>query len=68
MIKLTALWYNKTKDGKDYLSGYLGDAKINIFFNTSKQTEKSPDATIYLAEKVKKEDKKEEISESELPF
>jgi hypothetical protein len=49
-IPLAGLWRNETKDGKTYLSGYLGEAKILIFPNGFKETEKQPDYRMYLVE------------------
>ena len=60
MIKLGGMWKNKTKDGKTYLSGYLGDAKLLVFPNSFKLPDneadaKKPDYILYVAAKEKKE-------------
>ena len=73
MIKITGLWENEGKSGK-YLSGYMGEAKVLIFFTQDKKNPKAPDASLYIAEGKKKEEtKKEEVVEQivegeELPF
>lgn len=50
-IELCALWENKTKDGKTYLSGNLGNNKVLVFKNTHKKNEKEPDYRVLLAKK-----------------
>lgn len=55
MIKLTALWTNKDKEGKTYLSGYLGDTRLVVFTNGYKKQEKEPDWIVYVDEKKKPE-------------
>lgn len=54
MIGIGGLWKNTSKDGKEYLSGNFGDAKILIFPNDKKGNEKAPDYRMVLAEKTKK--------------
>lgn len=50
LVQVCALWKNKTKEGKDYLSGYLGDAKVLIFANKHKRAgSKDPDCHMYLS-------------------
>lgn len=49
MIPLGGLWVNETKDGQQYLSGYLGQAKLLIFINQYKQEDKHPDYVMYVA-------------------
>ena len=53
MVKLTGLWKN-TKDGKTYLSGSLGTARVLVFPNDHKKTEKDPDFNLVLAPKEEK--------------
>jgi len=66
MIKLTGLWKNKTKDGKQYLTGGLGyGAKILIFPNSYKEKESDPDYIAYIAAK---EQKDEAVENDEIPF
>jgi uncharacterized protein (DUF736 family) len=55
MIEIAGLWKNKSKDGKVYLSGYFGNAKVLVFPNSHKQEgEKSPDYRMYVAPKAEK--------------
>jgi len=46
--KLTGLWKNKTKDGKTYLSGTIGLARLLVLPNDFKKTEKDPDYNVVL--------------------
>jgi len=55
MINLCGLWKNTTKDGREYFSGNLGDAKVLIFTNDKKGNDKAPDFRMCLAEKTKKD-------------
>lgn len=49
-IKLGGLWLNKTKDGREYLSGRLSPTvKILIFKNDFKSTDTQPSHVMYLA-------------------
>jgi hypothetical protein len=66
MNKFFALWVNKSKDGKQYMSGTLGDMKIMIFKNDRKEKENQPDYVAYLAPKERKEQQQQEAEES--PF
>ncbi len=50
MIALGGLWKNKSKAGRNYLSGKLSPTvKIMIFANGFKETENQPDYQMYLA-------------------
>lgn len=56
MIELCALWLNETKDGKKYMSGNLGNAKLMLFKNDYKKPgSKEPDYRLFLDEKPKEE-------------
>jgi hypothetical protein len=49
-IKLGGLWLNKTRDGREYLSGRLSPTvKILIFKNDFKTTDNQPTHVMYLA-------------------
>jgi len=49
-IKLGGLWLNKTRDGREYLSGRLSPTvKILIFKNDFKTTDNQPSHVMYLA-------------------
>jgi len=54
MIKLCGLW-EKQKDGKRYLSGSLGGARIVILPNNYKKEEKHPDYNLFVAAKERGE-------------
>ena len=53
MVKLTGLWKN-TKDGKTYLSGSLGTARVLVFPNEFKKESTDPDFNLVLAPKEEK--------------
>ena len=56
LVEITGLWINETQGGVKYFSGYMGNAKILIFKNKFKETEKHPDYKMYVAENKKKEE------------
>lgn len=51
LVESFALWLNKSKAGKDYLTGKLneklGAGKLVGYFNTNKKNPKEPDIRIY---------------------
>ena len=63
MIELTGLWERQDKNGNSVLSGYIGKAKLVIFKNTYKKTEKQPDYIAYISEKPK-----EQKTNDNIPF
>ncbi len=48
LVKIGALWVSKDKNGKRYLSGKMGDAKLLVFENNYKEG-KQPDYKVYVA-------------------
>lgn len=50
MISLSGLWLQKTKDGKQYMAGTLGGARVLIFKNDKKTSPNQPDYNLFLAE------------------
>jgi len=51
MIQIGALWRGITKNGDEYFSGTLGNkARLVIFLNGYKKTDKHPDYLVYIAE------------------
>lgn len=61
------LWLNKSKEGKEYLTGKdLNDSKLIGFFNENKSNEKQPDIELYQVNKDgKKGDKVVSLWENE---
>jgi len=58
MIELTGLWLNKTKDGKTYMKGSIGQGTVLVFKNENKEEgSNQPDYKVCLAEKQKKEER-----------
>lgn len=74
MIKLTGLWLNESKDGKNkYFSGSLGQGRILIMKNSfKKEGSNEPDYTLYIEESLKKDKKEDETVatslDDEFPF
>lgn len=59
-IKLGGLWLNKTRDGKEYLSGNInGNVKILIFKNDYRSEDKHPTHVMYLAPVEKQDDQQQ---------
>ncbi len=58
MIKLTGLWKQKDKEGKNFLTGTLNPiTKLMIMPNSyKKEGDKSPDYFLYLSQNEKKAD------------
>lgn len=59
MQKIMSIWKNKSKNGKTYYSGKLGEVNI-IGFENIKENEKQPDIIFYVADEKKKETPKKE--------
>lgn len=51
LVNVSALWISKTQQGETYMSGYLGDAKLILLKNKSKQAgdDKAPDYRLFIA-------------------
>ena len=58
LIKIGGVWENKTKAGDTYLAGTFGFAKVLIFANKYKETDKHPDYNVYITAKPKPEEEK----------
>lgn len=53
LVPLCGLWLTKSKDGKQYMSGRLGNAKVFVFRNRKKGergNEKQPDYYVMMGE------------------
>jgi hypothetical protein len=55
-VKLTGLWKNKAQDGKSYLAGSLGSARVLISPNGFRAKDTDPDYIVYLVPNRKKQD------------
>ena len=55
LIELTGLWENTSAAGTRYLSGNMGGARVLIFFNTDKRSERSPDARLMVSKRKRRE-------------
>ncbi len=65
MVRLGGLWKNTSKDGKTYLAGTFGGARVLIFPNGFKEKETDPDFIINLAQNQPKEEKPQPSRQSE---
>ena len=59
LIRLGGLWKNESKDGKGYLAGTFGGARVMVFPNGYKEKENDPDYVICLSQAQSKKDKAE---------
>lgn len=58
MIQLSGMWVNYTKQGEQYLSGYLGNARILMFKNKyAGENDKAPQWILYVTENETKDSK-----------
>jgi len=63
--KLTGLWKNTSKAGKDYLSGRLGAGKLLVIQNEFKKKDSDPDYIAWLAPHKRNGDSPNEKPESQ---
>ena len=51
MVSLGGLWKNKSKEGKAFLSGNIGKARLMVFPNSFKKDgSREPDYVVYVAQ------------------
>jgi len=67
LIPIAGLWKRQTKDGKTYLGGKLGGARLLLLPNQYKQKDTDPDYVLLVAEKPK-QDAKETVKEQGMPW
>lgn len=73
-VSLCALWRNKSKNGTEFFTGKLGDARIIAFWNDRKTNENQPDLRIYVdptppqTPKLSQPQPNPSINEDDLPF
>lgn len=70
MIEIGALWVNTTPDGRSYMSGKLGQARLLMFANDRKtEGSKQPDYRLYVAPALKRDEVKDDTPDGErVPF
>jgi hypothetical protein len=70
MIRLCGLWKNKSEKSGTYLSGRLGNnAKVLVFQNKHKKTDKDPDYVLCIAPFVTDGQQKEPArNDDDIPF
>ncbi|MBI3987777.1 MAG: hypothetical protein HY343_12700 [Lentisphaerae bacterium] len=56
LIEITGLWSGKTASGETYFSGSLGRARILIFKNGFKTSDKHPDYRMYITKRKAKDE------------
>jgi len=67
MIRLTGLWKQKGKDGKTYLNGNIGGARIMILPNEyQREGKKDPEYHLMISERPPKEESKKPKSDDDL--
>lgn len=67
MIKLAALWKKESKEGRTYYHGRFGEARLLLFKNENKKSEKHPDLNLFIvADTTKKQNKKDK--EDDIPI
>ncbi len=55
MVPITGLWRQKREGKKDYLTGYMGNARIFVFLNERKEPgSNQPDFQMYVAKPPEK--------------
>lgn len=64
LVRLTGLWVNESKDGKKYMAGNLGMARVMVFKNDHKEKDSDPDYVLLLGAKENRDQPQEE----EIPF
>ena len=60
LVKIGALWEQEGAKGK-YLGGKMGDARVLVFPNGFKETDKHPDYIIYVTNPQKREEQTDEV-------
>ena len=68
IIGITGLWKQTDANGRVYLAGSLGFAKILIFRNEKKENERQPDYRFCIAESEKKEQEPADEGGESAPF
>jgi len=48
LVEIGALWIGETKTGEMYLNGKMGRAKLLVFRNKFKDTDRHPDYKVYV--------------------
>ncbi len=69
LVEIGALWISEARTGRAYLSGRLGNARLLVFRNKFKETDKHPDYKVFVAntEKRGSSDRRSEIETKEDP-
>ena len=55
LVRLGGLWKNQSNDGKTYLSGTFGGARVMIFPNGYKEKDSDPDFILNIAQNQPKD-------------
>ena len=53
MIKLASLWAKTSKEGRIYYQGRFGEARLLLFKNVDKKSEKAPDLNLFIVSETK---------------
>ena len=59
MVRIGGMWKNETKQGKTYLAGSFGGARLMVFPNGYKEKDSDPDYVLCISQGQSKKDKAE---------
>lgn len=59
MVRIGGMWKNETKQGKTYLAGSFGGARLMVFPNGYKEKDSDPDYVLCISQSQSKKDKAE---------
>jgi len=63
LVKISGVWKNRDKNGKIYLTGYMGEARVVVLPNNFKEDEKHPDFIMYVDQPAQKQATEDELAE-----
>jgi hypothetical protein len=66
LITICGLWANEGRNG-EYLSGTLGGARLFVFRNRRKRSDKHPDYVVCMASNAKREHRDQPASSGAVP-
>lgn len=55
LVEIMALWENQSESGETYFTGRMGNAKVIVFKNKYKTSDKHPSYRVYVQNPEKKE-------------
>jgi len=69
-VRIGGLWLNTTRDGKTYMAGNLGQARLLVYKNDYKRGENDPDYVMYIAARQQQSEPEAEATDEQeqIPF